>query len=200
MGSVKLRSRSDRLRPVLLGALAFVCVLVSHYLAYRLAAPDPHYRDALLHSTGHRYFVFVAGGLLGLLSAAAAVWLRADAAGLDTRRAGFRFALPRLLVLQVGGFLSLEAGERLLFGGGVSHLPVEAPVLIGLVLQLLVAVVGALSLVLVVRAVERFLKRRQTPEVASRAPELPPALHVLPLRSAILTGGGAPRAPPALAR
>jgi hypothetical protein len=189
---------SDRRRPFLLGLVAFASVLVSHYVAYYLAAPDPHYRDALLHSSGHRYFVYLAGGLLGLLSAAASIWLRSDVQGKETRRAGFRFAFPRLLILQVGGFLALEITERLAFGDGISHLLSDIPIAIGLALQIVVAIAGALSLSLVARVVGRLLRRGRRRKRASGAWLGSPSQQSLTFDSAVLSGGAAPRAPPAL--
>lgn len=186
---------SVRRRPLIIGALAFVAVIASHNLAYWLAAPDPHYRAELLHSTGHRYFVYVSAIALGLLVATLTSFLRTGAHQRGSMLARFSYIAPRLLAAQVSGFLALEAGERAFLGSGVGDLLTEKPVLIGLVLQLLVALVGAASVCLVAAVAGRLRRSRQSPRrAAPRTFALP--LEPLPLHALVAAGAATPRGPP----
>lgn len=191
-------SHRDRMsRPLIMGALAFAAVVASHNFAYRLAAPDPHYRAELLHSTGHRYFTYIAALALGLLVVALTAFLRTGTSVRTGGRARFAYAAPRLLALQIGGFLSLEFAERAIFGHGSGGFLTEEPVVIGLLLQLLVALIGAASLCLIAYVVKRV--RGALPRLARSFDRLlVPRLEPLPLRALVEAGAADPRGPPAL--
>lgn len=191
------RDRGPARRPIVLGALAFAAVVASHHVAYRLAVPDPHFRSELLHSTGHRYFMYVAALALGTLVAGLTTFLRTGTHERASMSARFRYAVPRLLMAQIGGFLALEFAERSLLGSGAEHMLTERPVLIGVILQVLVAVIGAASLCLVASVARRLLS--SGPRGQRSAPLsflLPPDL--LPLSAQIAAGPASPRGPPPL--
>lgn len=191
------RDRGAGRRPIVLGALAFAAVVASHHVAYRLAVPDPHFRSELLHSTGHRYFMYVAALALGTLVAGLAAFLRTGTHERASMGERFRYAVPRLLIAQIGGFLALEFAERSLFGAGAEHMLTEKPVLIGFVLQVLVAVIGAASLCLVASVARRLLWSGPTDlRSAPLSFLLPPEL--LPLSAQIAAGPASPRGPPSL--
>jgi len=163
---IRLRTR------LWLGGLAAGGVAVAHILAFLLAAPDPFRREELLKTTGHGgwpLLVTVAMGALVVALAGFAVGrLR------DPRQVGpapfYLGTARRLVIMQVVGFLLLEAGERLATGkglAGLSALPLESLIAIGLVAQVLVALAGAMLLALLDRVVDGLVRLfRQT----ARAP------------------------------
>jgi hypothetical protein len=181
-----------------LAGLAFSALVFAHRLAYFLAIPDDHHRAEVLEATGHRYLPLVA-----ILSAAGLV---AGLTGLVTHRL-VRARTPeapeitlgslagRLAVLQCVGFLGLETAERLVSGAGPAHLLVEPAVALGLVVQIIVAVAGALLVTVFRSALDRLIRwsgRRTHPRTASlERPRRP-----LPPRFRVATGGATVRGPP----
>jgi hypothetical protein len=149
---IRLRTR------LWLGGLAAGGVAVAHILAFLLAAPDPFRREQLLKATGHGAWpllVTVAMGALVVALAGFAVGrLRHPR---RVRQAPFYLGTARrLVIMQVVGFLLLEAGERLAAGkglAGLSGLPFESVIAIGVFAQVLVALVGAMLLALLDRVV-----------------------------------------------
>lgn len=179
-----------------MGALAFAAVLASHHIAYRLAAPDPHYRAELLHATGHRYFTYIAALGLGLLVAALTTFLRSNVGDVDAARTRFAYVTPRLLFVQLSAFIALEFTERALLGSGTEHLISLKPVLIGLALQFVVAAIGALCLCLVAYVARRL--RARAPARTSASPRWTAHKEPPPLRPLVAAGAATPRGPPAL--
>jgi len=149
---IRLRTR------LWLGGLAAGGVAVAHILAFLLAAPDPFRREQLLKATGHGAWpllVTVAMGALVVALAGFAVGrLRHPR---RVRQAPFYLGTARrLVIMQVVGFLLLEAGERLAAGkglAGLAGLPFESVIAIGVVAQVLVALAGAMLLALLDRVV-----------------------------------------------
>jgi hypothetical protein len=180
-----------------LGLIAAVAMLGSHWVAYLLAAPDPHARAHLLQITGHGYWplaisLAIVGGVVGLGS------FVSSRLGLDrrtNRQRIFAHALPRFLTLQIGGFVVLEVVERALAGHsvGLSTL-VAAPLVIGLVIQGLAAFLSALLLVLVAFVVERFSTTPIPTPTASAPIQLVSLVHAPRLVPA--TGAHTLRGPP----
>jgi hypothetical protein len=129
-----------------LAGLSFGGVLVAHWLAYVLAAPDPHARLELLHRTGHSLWpFFVALSLGALMWGASGLVLglfRSDREG-ARETASIAACSIRLVAMQATLFVVLEASERLLVEASVTGLWAEPVVLIGLCLQIVVAVAGA---------------------------------------------------------
>jgi hypothetical protein len=183
-----------------LGGLACVGVVLTHALAYAVAVPDPARRAALLEATGHGQWRLISALALGALVAA----LCGFAVDRATRPHGkrlsvrslYRFAAVRLVVVQVLGFVALEAAERAAVGH-VSSLAHETILPIGILLQLLFSLVGALVLVVLARTLDllgELLFPRTSPATGfiwlpvpfrGRRPHLAPA-----------TGGPTLRGPP----
>ena len=180
-----------------LGLIAAAAMLGSHWVAYLLAAPDPHARAHLLQVTGHGYWplaisLAIVGGVVGLGSFVSS---RLRPEHRTNRQRIFAHALPRFLTLQVGGFVVLELVERALSGHSVGLSTLAAsPLVIGLVIQGLAAFLSALLLVLVAFVVERF-SAVQLPTPASAAPtQLVSLVHAPRLVPA--TGAHTLRGPP----
>ncbi len=195
-----MRARTNARSRFLLGGLASAGVLAAHVLAYVLTEPDAHARSHLLESTGHRYWsVFVAAGLAVLVAGLARFVLGALT---DPRRdpgsrvLTFTFVAIRLAVLQVAGFLLLEALERTWGPQGIEQLIEEQAVAIGLLLQVVAALIGALVVVALTRTVELLLRSRSfLPEPSAPRSSRPPVL-LLPRRFEPASGSGTLRGPP----
>jgi hypothetical protein len=132
-----------------LGGLAAAGVVVAHSLTYVFAAPDPHARQRLLDATGHRYFTWVTALALGALVAGLAGGTIKRIRGNRHERSAvgtFAWAAAALVLLQVFGFIGLEAAERYVAGGAPWQLFADPVVAIGCAIQVLVALVGALLL------------------------------------------------------
>jgi hypothetical protein len=162
-------------RHLWLVATAWTGVVLGHAITYVLTVPQAAPRDALLASTGHSYWsaAVAAAIVLGLGSAA---W---DAArnflrGLDGgRKAAGRDTLAglalRLALLQSGIFVVQETLERLQAGSPLHGLVAQHILLVGIPLQILVALVGAALLVWLGRAAEaagRILRSTPIPRPA----------------------------------
>jgi hypothetical protein len=180
-----------------LGLIAAVAMLGSHWVAYLLAAPDPHARAHLLQITGHGYWplaisLAIVGGVVGLGSFVSS---RLGPEHRTNRHRIFARALPRFLALQVGGFIVLEVVERAISGHSVGLATLAtSPIVIGLVIQGLAAFLSALLLVVVAFVVERF-STAQLPIQSSAAPtQLVSLVHAPRLVPA--TGAHTLRGPP----
>lgn len=198
-GAARIGRMPIRLRTRLwLGGLATAGVVVAHVLAFWLAAPNPVRREHLLEVTGHGAWPIVVALTLGALVACMAGF----AAGRlrEERRAPpavlVRGIVTRLVILQVAGFVLLEAIERLAIGHDLTELLSEPVMAIGLVAQIVVAFAGAIVLALFAHIVDRLaLLLRPIP----RAPRvlLPgDALDFSVPRSRFVTGAAIPRGPP----
>lgn len=146
----------------ILALVAGAAMVGSHWLAYLLAAPDAHDRAALLAGTGHGYWPLAATlaaaalfvGLVGFVGD------RLHRRTADSRSDIFRRAAPKLLGLQVTGFVLLEVTERIAAGHVIEAATFVGPtMLIGLLVQLVAAVISAAVLGLVAYVIERFVAR-----------------------------------------
>jgi hypothetical protein len=180
-----------------LAALSFGGVLLSHALAYALTVRDPHERLQLLHATGHDYWSYFL-----IVAVVASAWgLCSFALGLTREREGwsslgfFRHAATRLTLLQEGIFLCLEASERAVASGSVTALLSEPALPAGLLIQVLVAVLGAALLLGLVGAVRRVLRDRDGEPTPAALPSLR-ATSVAVRARPPLVGGPGLRAPP----
>ncbi|MDQ3915356.1 MAG: hypothetical protein M3323_08525 [Actinomycetota bacterium] len=162
-----LRSRVGLVLVALAGLLA------GHAASYFVVAPDTHDRAALLAMTGHSQH-----GPLGTLAVAAAfagvigivmgcVRARCSVAGPGVSRV--RVA-ALLWAVQTAGFVVLEAWER---GHGAAGLLQEPAFLIGLVVQLVVALVATALVMLVRVTVDALLRLFAAPPSEASAPLLP---------------------------
>jgi len=181
-----------------LGGVAMAGVVLAHVLAYFMAAPHRNGRDMLLRASGHRHWAVVASLALGAL-VAGLIWFTTQATRPDRvwslgARAFFVSTARRLVLLQVGGFVLLEASERLLFGAGFGLLA-EPVVLIGILLQVVSALGAAGLLVVFARTLDRLCGRSSAARiVASPGPR--PRVWILPPRFLLAAGGATLRGPP----
>lgn len=142
-----------RLRAVALFGAAAVGLLVAHELDYRFVVPDPTHRHDLLLRSGHGYLghalaVGVLAGVIAIVTAVALGFSRGR--GSDASTSGVRTVALRLALVQSGGFVLLEAVERLLVGAP----PDDRLALItgvGVFVQVATAIGGAVLLALLER-------------------------------------------------
>jgi hypothetical protein len=174
---------------------------LSHWLAYLIAVPHAHERARLLEHTGHGYWpraaaVAAALGLVALVVTGSRAVAQARDADLGQQR--LRHLVARLAGMQLPAFVLLEAIERLASGTAGLGLFLQAPFLVGLGVQLVVATVLGVLLSRFARAaarIARILLRRKLP-LRSAAPLLPAQPAAMPVRLLGLAAVGV-RGPPA---
>ena len=121
-------------------------VLLGHWLVYLIVSRAPAARGALLTETGHAYLGAADGlGLAVALAASAAIFL-----GRMTRRGDLDLPLAdvgaRLAGFQVAAFFAMELTERITVGVPIGQLA-HGPILpVGVIVQALVALFGALAI------------------------------------------------------
>jgi hypothetical protein len=184
-----------------LGGLAAGGVAVAHILAFFLVAPDPARRAAMLEATGH--------GAWPLVVSLAAGGVVAGLAGFAVRR-GHEVRTPprplfggifvRLAVLQVVGFVFLEALEHLARHDAVLGLLGEPVVLIGVALAAATAAIGAFLLVLLAGLIDRLVVLLRALPRAPRALAAPGLADDPPPRLRIVMGSVWLRGPPLAVR
>jgi hypothetical protein len=161
-----LRSRRG-LRAFPVFAIAVVGVLAGHALSYALAIDDHHHRDAVLTATGHGYLSWAAKLSVALsLAAAGAVILRAldradGGAPAEPTAARLRWLFARLSVLQTAIFAVLEVAERAFAGVPIAEVTDHLFLPLGIAMQAVVALAGAIILVLLHRAVAGLVALRR---------------------------------------
>jgi hypothetical protein len=181
-----------------LGGLAAGGAALAHVLAFVGAAPDPLRRGRLLEETGHAAWPAIVSVALAALVVAlvrfAVGRIRQD----DRLRPGalWRLTAGRLMALQVLGFVALEAVERLASGHALGQVLGEPVVLIGVALQVVVALGGAALLVLLARVVDRLTRLLHTLPRAPRALGQPGAWDGTLPRPRLVAGPLNPRGPP----
>lgn len=154
----RLRSSSSWL-----GLLALGGLLAGHLVSYFVVAPDVHEREELLALTGHSdHGVFGTLALAATFAAVIGLFMqrvrsRCDGAGVS--RAGVALLL---WAVQTFGFVLLETWERGHGLAGVAELVHEPAFLIGLVAQVVVALV-ATAIVVLIRATADALLRLFAP-------------------------------------
>lgn len=184
------------------GGMAAAGVIVSHSLSYLFVTPDPHARERLLQVTGHRYFTWVAalalGALVGGLAGGTLRRLRSGGDGPVTGPRAFAAAASTLSVLQVAGFIGLEAAERWIAGSSITHILGEPVVAIGIAMQVVVALVAALLLVGLARGVDHIASRLLAAGPSGRSSKTVTwwATSIHPPSLAPVDGGRTLRGPP----
>jgi hypothetical protein len=168
-------------------------IVLAHAVGYALAFPDGGLRASVLRATGHGYWPVAVA--LAALAAGGAVVL---AVGAGVRRTWAQL-LPRPLALaafQVVGFLAVETSERIAAGIPLSALLHERAVLVGVVVQVLVALAAYFALRATANLAERLAPRRRPwPRVSGVW-----AGVTYVVRAGVVLGASAqPRAPPVLA-
>jgi hypothetical protein len=185
---------------VVAGAVGAGLVL-SHWLAYLIAVPHAHERARLLESTGHGYWplaaaVAAAFGLVALVVTGSRAVAQARDTDLGQRR--LRHLVARLAGMQLPAFVLLEAIERLASGTADLDFALQAPFLVGLGVQLIVATVLGVFLSRFARAAARIARI-----LLHRKPLVRPPVFLPPARAATMPArllGLAPagvRGPPA---
>jgi hypothetical protein len=193
MRSLSLRSR------LIVAGLAATGVVVAHAFAYFVTDSHPHSRMELLLSTGHESFGVVVAAALGALAAGFVRFVSQFGTSNHSRngvdRIYKRDAL-RLSILQLVGFTALEAAERQLAGLSPVGILAEPAFLIGLITQIIVALLGAALLVLLAKACERLFSRRGLSPIGAATLHIEPHLDSVLSRFKTATGSGTLRGPP----
>jgi hypothetical protein len=179
---------------IYLALVAFAGTLAAHSIAYRIAAPEPHHHASLLLETGHGYWSFVTPLAVGLAVAGIAGALL----GRARYRQRFGGIAGRAVILQVAAFLIMETVERASVGGSISVLQ-EPVVLIGIAVQVLVA----LALAGLLLVLTRVLDNASGSSVPLPRPEVPKSFvekgNELSHLQGFEYGGALLRAPPVTA-
>ena len=179
------------------GAAAAGLVL-GHALAYLIAIPDPHQRAFALQRTGHAYLPALDQAVMMLaIAGVAAIVVRAFARKGDGATERFGRVAALLVVVQTFAFAGQEVLERLVSGAPLGELAQNHILAIGVIVQVVVAMVAAGILWLLART-----SARLAAAVAVRAP-LPRHHSVLALpvtarrpHVALFATAGKVRAPP----
>ena len=177
---------------IYLALLGFAGTLAAHSIAYWLVAPDPHHHAGLMLSTGHGYWGVVTPLAMGLAVAgiAGALISRSGAS------ARFSVVAARAVALQLVAFFAMETIERATVGGSLAVIK-EPVVLVGLVVQMLIALVIAGLLLVLTRALDSSTGSSVLPLPAGRRSQ-PPKTHTeTPALLELRYGGALLRAPPA---
>jgi hypothetical protein len=154
-----MHSHARVLRAAILSGAALLGLAGAHALDYVLLYSDPAVRTGLLRQTGHAYFgkafeFAIASAILAVIGSFAFGALRAHDHSVE-RRSPWR-AAAILALIQSGGFVTLEAAERVASHAAPGQL--IKVTLLGVVLQVLVATITAFVVSLIERA-GRFVAR-----------------------------------------
>lgn len=148
-----------------IGGIACAGVLASHWLTYRVLHLEGH-----LHETGHDHLGVTSAVAVGLFVAAA---LRFCALGLRGQATpGFGALVLRLTAVQAAVWLGMETAERAA-SGSLSTLDDHALLVVGLLVQVVVAVVGATAVRLAGRTLAAVVARRAARPDRRRVPVHP---------------------------
>src|SRR5438132_8504838 len=120
-----MRTRLRVLRAALLGGASLLGLAGAHVLDYLLLYRNPVVRTGLLRQTGHAYFgkafeFAIASAILAALGTFAFGVLRAHDHRVE-RRSSWR-AAGTLALIQSGGFVALEAAERIVVNAHAGQL------------------------------------------------------------------------------
>lgn len=155
-----------KLRLLGVGGLAWMGIVLGHVLAYLLAYPEDGARSAKLAATGHDGFSLPVVSALAVLPAVLALVSGRRFRG---HRSSLKPTALWLAAIQVPAFVGMESIERAWADG---HTLLDPAILLGLLVQLLVAAVAAV-LVGAVAKVVRVLTRERThaPRDAAAPPD-----------------------------
>lgn len=177
-----------------MAALAGAAMVLAHWIAYVIAVPDSHSRAHVLSSTGHDHWLYLAAVALAAGVFGLGAFVRARLT--DGTSNSFRYAATRLIGLQVLAFVSLEFAERILTGHEAMSLIGEPVIAIGVVAQIVVALVSAAFLCGVARVIARIRAARSVPLASSPAVGYLSSSVPAPV-VALASGGLGLRGPPA---
>jgi hypothetical protein len=179
---------------------AFGGVVLGHWLGYLLAMPSAPARDQVLADTGHGYWLTAVrlAVVLAVVALGAVGWRQVQRAraGREPVHVGPGSLALRLGGLQILGFIALEVTERVAVGAPVSTLLAHHVLVLGVLVQVLVASCLALALWLFTRAagvIARALTGARFPRPVSIHVR---ATWIAARRPALVTGSGGPRSPP----
>jgi hypothetical protein len=137
------------------GAAAAGLVL-GHALAYLIAIPDPHQRAFALQRAGHAYLPALDQAVMMLaIAGVATVVVRAFARRGGGANERFGRVAALLVVVQTSAFAGQEVLERLVSGAPLGELAHDQILVIGVLVQVLVAIVAAGVLWLLARTSSR---------------------------------------------
>jgi hypothetical protein len=185
---------------LLLLGTAWAGAVAGHTLTYLLTVPQAAARDALLASTGHNYWAAaVAVALVLGLASVVSVIVRQFGGGLRGERTMGADGVPRLArrlaALQVSIFLVQEVLERLDVGAPLGGVRTGRLLLVGVLIQALVATALAVALFLLARVSAAAGRAFQRPAALSLERSWATARSTL-VPSRLVVAGGGSRAPP----
>jgi len=187
--------RSRWIRASVLGAAAFFGFIGAHIADYLLLYSDPIRRSGVLSQTGHAYFgkaveFAIAAAILSAVGSFAFGFMRGSS---TSRHSTLRVAAV-LALIQSGGFVALEAAERVVASAPTGQM--TRIVVLGIVLQAAIATMTAFILRLLERAGEIVARALAT----KRPVEQPLAVSWRPREATrpkiALLSHVSPRAPP----
>jgi hypothetical protein len=195
---------NGRRRPLwstLVTAAAFGAV-AGHTLTYAVAVPNPGARRLFLSATGHAYWpaALPAALVLGIFAALSTVirHFGLDGTTRSARRWSWGRTVALLGLLQAGIFLTQETIERVAAGAPLGTLFHDHVLPIGVVVQLLVAVVVAVVLFVLARTAEVVAAVRSRRTTHGRGVTYPRLAPRVP-RPRLVASPAAIRAPPVFA-
>lgn len=147
-------SQGQRFRGLPLLGVAMAGLALGHVATYVIAVPDAHHRDLVLQASGHAYLPVLAQ--LALVTAVAAAVTIVARAGAGQRMPGAFGALaPIMICVQVVGFVGQELLERVMTGAPLGDLRSGRVLLVGVIVQALVALLGSAVATMLARASDR---------------------------------------------
>lgn len=176
---------------------AVLGLVAGHGIAYLIAIPNAQRRADVLQSTGHAYLpLLVEIGLILAVAGAASLVMRAFGSRGRIRDGSLARTVAVLGALQAGAFVVLEVVERLLTHMPLHELASDHLLAIGVVVQLGVAVIGALVLRAMARTAARLALMSTAPHTSRPSGlALIPVVRTLDLRP-LLVGAVGVRGPP----
>jgi hypothetical protein len=150
-------------------AWALLGLFVGHFLAYLAVYPDAHTHADALSRSGHGW-LWIAGPAVAVAAALAVL------GGLVGGRRGHTDGVPfrTLALVQITAFVSLELGERIAGGADAPALlhdlfghALWVVLLVGIVVQLLIARIGSTASRLLAEAAASPVPRRPVPRIVT---------------------------------
>lgn len=170
-------------------------VLLGHRLTYAVAGPHGDAAATSIARTGHGYLGLANDLALALAMAAVAlVFLGRLTRGDDGDAPGWRLTALRLAVFQIAAFGAMETLERLTAGAPMRDLVGLVPV--GVAVQGVLAVAGALLIAWLLRAAASIEAALGTAPALPRSTELSLAIASCRPRTRLAVAGDGIRGPP----
>ena len=145
-----------RLRGLPVFGAAAAGLVLGHALAYLIAIPDPHERAFALQQAGHAYLPALDQAALMLaIAGVVAVVVRAFGGRPGGATERFDRLATLLVVVQTSAFAGQEVLERLVSGAPLGELAHDQILVIGVLVQVFVAIVAAAVLWLLARTSSR---------------------------------------------